>query len=239
MTKPAKFRLALALLALAGVAATIQLGNWQSGRAREKAQQQARLEEALAAAPVPIDPDVRNVAGLAHRPVEVSGVFIEDRTILLDNRLRDGAAGYEVVTPLAISAKTAILVNRGWTRAALDRNILPVISTPAGTVTLSGIAQPVEARYVELSEHTVSGRVWQNLNFDLYKARSGLDLLPLVIQQRSPLADGLDRRWPRPDARVDTHRAYALQWYTMAGAILIFYAVFHVRSRRARSQAQA
>jgi len=35
--------------------------------------------------------------------------------------------------------------------------------------------------------------------------------------------DGLVRVWERPDAGVNTHRAYALQWYVMGLMIAVLY----------------
>ena len=43
-----------------------------------------------------------------------------------------------------------------------------------------------------------------------------LMIQPIVVLQTSAAGDGLVREWPKPDAGVNTHRAYALQWYVMA-----------------------
>jgi cytochrome oxidase assembly protein ShyY1 len=37
-----------------------------------------------------------------------------------------------------------------------------------------------------------------------------------VIEQHSGLDDGLVRDWSRPDAGVEKHESYALQWYSLA-----------------------
>jgi surfeit locus 1 family protein len=43
-----------------------------------------------------------------------------------------------------------------------------------------------------------------------------LAMQPVVVLQTGKAPDGLVRDWPKPDAGVNTHRAYALQWYVMA-----------------------
>jgi surfeit locus 1 family protein len=72
--------------------------------------------------------------------------------------------------------------------------------------------------------------VRQGIEIPRVANRAGLRLQPVVLQQQgkamflhgsaqpaeSAFEDGLARDWPRDDARVDTHRAYALQWYVMA-----------------------
>jgi cytochrome oxidase assembly protein ShyY1 len=48
-------------------------------------------------------------------------------------------------------------------------------------------------------------------------------LQPIVVQQTSDADDGLARDWPRPDAGVDKHRIYALQWYSFAALAAVLY----------------
>lgn len=235
MASTSRSWLLLMLLAVIGVVVTILLGNWQMGRARDKASQQARLEEAWRKPPATLESGIGHPEALNYKAVEVRGRFLAAHTIFLDNRLRSGVSGYEVVTPIALPGAKAVLVNRGWLRASPDKSVLPAVPASPEDVRLTGMALPVSTRFVELSEHTVAGRIWQNLDFNRYRAETGLDLLPLVIQQHSPADDGLERNWPRPDLRIDTHRAYAMQWYTMAAAITLFYAIFHVRRKRNRT----
>jgi surfeit locus 1 family protein len=62
-------------------------------------------------------------------------------------------------------------------------------------------------------------------------------LQPVIVQQHNDLGDGLVRNWPRPDARIDVHRAYALQWFAMSAAIVILYLVLYVRRRKTPQRA--
>ncbi len=58
-----------------------------------------------------------------------------------------------------------------------------------------------------------------------------IPLQPVVIQQESPLDDGLAREWDPPNLGVDMHYGYAFQWLALAVTILVFYLVTHVRRR--------
>ena len=87
-------------------------------------------------------------------------------------------------------------------------------------------------RYLELSAQTVMGAVWQNLDLERYAAAYGVRLQPLVVEQHNDLGDGLVREWIRADTGVNTHRAYALQWFVMSGAIAILYVAYRVRESR-------
>jgi cytochrome oxidase assembly protein ShyY1 len=50
-----------------------------------------------------------------------------------------------------------------------------------------------------------------------------------VIQQCSDDGDGLRRDWPRPDFGIDVHRAYAVQWYALAGLAAVLGIVLSFR----------
>jgi surfeit locus 1 family protein len=222
---------------VAGVVLTAYLGSWQLDRAAVKQALQARAELAERESPVHIPLAPVAPRSLDYRRVEAQGTFQPEMTILLDNRMRDGVVGYEVITPLRLGPQMHVLVNRGWVRAEPTRDRLPAVPTPVGVVQVEGLALPPLQRFLELSSQTVNGNVWQNLDVQRYAQRYALTLQPVMVQQRNDLGDGLVRAWPRPDARVDVHRAYALQWFTMSGAIAILYLVLYVRRRKTPQRA--
>lgn len=211
-------------LAAAVLAAGIALGNWQARRAEAKLALAATLERqlkapALALGAARVDPEA-----LVRKHVAASGRFIAARTVFLDNRNRGGKPGYEVVTPLALSPAMAVLVQRGW----VERSQRQTVRTPEGVVAVDGIALARLPRALAVSTEA-SGQVRQNLEVEDYAKEIGIALQPVVIQQRSELGDGLARDWPRPDFGVDTHRAYALQWYSLAALAGVLGIVFSVR----------
>jgi len=226
-------RIVPTLAAVAGVILTAYLGSWQLDRAAYKRGMQARVDQAERAPAVRIPAQPADADAFAYRRAEGTGHFVPEATIFLDNRVRDGVVGYEVITPLRLNdSPLHVLVNRGWVRAPASRSELPQVRTPSDEVTVEGMALPPTTRYVELSDQTVSGSVWQNLKFEQYAQRFGLALQPLILQQRNELSDGLSRSWRRPDTGVDKHQAYALQWFVMSAVIAILYVVLNVRSKR-------
>ncbi|HBU28487.1 MAG: hypothetical protein A2X71_07520 [Thiobacillus sp. GWE1_62_9] len=212
---------------------TLSLGNWQSGRADSKRALQARYDAAVREAPIHVGSALLDRDSVLFRKLEVEGVFDDAHTILLDNRVLNGVAGYHVLTPLRIEGGAlALLVNRGWVATGRSREQVPVPPTPAGKVRLEGMAVDPHTRYVELAPTTPQGRVWQNLDFARYAATSGLNLQPVLLLQTSSLPDGLQRSWPRPDAGVDTHVSYAFQWYSLAATLAVLWLIMNVRRWR-------
>ncbi|KQM80304.1 SURF1 family protein [Xylophilus sp. Leaf220] len=130
--------------AVAGVAVTVSLGNWQLSRAAQKeaihdaiAQRRAeplldgrslaalpppeRTVPAAAAVPPAASPapsaDTAGAAAreaLVYRRIALRGTWLPQHTVYLDNRQMDGRPGFFVVTPLQIDPGVAVLVQRGW-----------------------------------------------------------------------------------------------------------------------------
>jgi surfeit locus 1 family protein len=213
--------------ALLGVALTVALGNWQTGRAEEKLALARSLADGSRQAVLAVPPRPVEARDFEFGRVSARGEYAPKHTILLDNKVLRGAVGYQVLTPLKISGgELYLLVNRGWVAAGPRRDQPPQIQTPAGTQTIEGVALVPSARIFELTANTEEGQIWQNLVLARFEKWSGLRLQPFVLQQESEAADGLARVWERPDTGMDKHRGYALQWYSLASLIVILY-VFH------------
>lgn len=164
-----------------------------------------------------------------NRRVAASGEFVPRHSVLLDNKLRHGRAGYEVVTPLRLASSTMhVLVNRGWVAASPRREELPRLLTPAGEVRIEGVALARLPRALSLGK-AQQGRLRQNVDIEQFAAETGIALLPIVLQQHAGPDDGLLRDWPRPDVGVDTHASYALQWYSLAALAVVLFVVLSFR----------
>ncbi len=212
---------------------TLWLGNWQSGRAETKRALQTRYDVAMREAPIHVGSTLLDRDSVLYRKLEVQGVFDAAHTIFLDNRVYKGVAGYHVLTPLIIEGGSlSILVNRGWVAVGPSRKQLPEPPTPSGKVRLEGMAIDPHSRYLELVQATPQGRVWQNLDFSRYAATTRLALQPVLLLQTSPLADGLQRDWPRPDTGVSMHVSYAIQWYSLATTLAVLWLLLNVKRHR-------
>jgi surfeit locus 1 family protein len=209
---------------------TMWLGNWQSGRAETKRALQARYDIAMREAPIHVGSTLLDRESVLYRKLEVRGVFDDGGTILLDNRVHEGVAGYHVLTPLRIDGgQLAVLVNRGWMPSGRSREQVTLPPTPRGEVKLEGMAADPHSRYFELSHAAPQGRVWQNLDFARYAASYGRALQPVLLLQTSQVADGLVRNWPRPDTGVSMHVSYAIQWYSLATTLAVLWLVLNLK----------
>lgn len=204
------------------------LGNWQARRAEEKRALGEAFDQALHSSPIALTPGAE-VAGLIHQHVAARGRFAAERTVLLDNKLRRGRPGYEVVTPLRLAGSDwHVLVDRGWIAAPALRTQLPEIRTPAGELEIDGVALDRLPHALETGV-APKGAVRQNVEIGAFAAETGIKLEPLVIEQHSESHDGLSRDWPRPDFGVEMHESYALQWYSFAALAIVLLIVLSMR----------
>jgi surfeit locus 1 family protein len=222
------------LAAAAGIALTLALANWQLGRAHEKEAAAARLAALAKDAPVALGAAEVGAQDVEWRQVSAHGRFDPRYGVLIDNRIRRGVAGYHVVMPLEVGKMSGgdsryVLVNRGWVAGNPDRARLPDIRTPEATVEVTGLAVIPGRRFLELAAGSTQGRVWQNLTLERYREAFPIRVQPVLIQQESPLDDGLAREWDPPSLGIDKHYGYAFQWLALAATILVFYLVTHVR----------
>ena len=120
-------------LTVAGCAAFISLGNWQTRRAQEKRALAAKVDAALNGPPLKLPPQPVAATDYALRRVVAQGEFVPEHTVFLDNKIHQGRVGYEVVTPLHLAdSPLHVLVDRGWVPAGASLVYEPETSTALG-----------------------------------------------------------------------------------------------------------
>jgi cytochrome oxidase assembly protein ShyY1 len=230
-----RFRAVPFAATVALVALGVALGNWQTRRAQEKTALQARLEQRANAPALVLDAAAQDPAAAEFRRVVVSGEFVPNWPLYLDNRPLDGRSGFVFLMPFKIAGSHKyVLVERGWLPRDPAGRAIPQTPTPAGTVTIEGIAVTRPARVMQLGAPPAlkPGAIVQNLEVGAFAAASGLDLQPFLIEQTGPGVPGdtLVRKWPAPATDVDRHRGYAFQWYALAAMAFVFFVITGFRS---------
>ncbi len=176
---------AMLLVAAIGIA----LGEWQRGRANQKDDLAATLNQRAmldpfvlrAGAPMPA------VDQLEFRRVIARGEFLADWPVYLDNRPYGGVPGFYVLMPFRIADNGPIvLVMRGWlARDARERTRLPPLQTPPGPITIEGMVRRHPGQVMQLGEPPPvrPGAIVQNLSPDDFAAASAMPVLNFIIAQ--------------------------------------------------------
>jgi surfeit locus 1 family protein len=229
----ASFRFTPALLptlaAIVAMALTAALGNWQLNRAAEKQRLQTEYETKASQPAVNYDSKNNSIESMRYRNVKVIGEFDPKAEIFLDNKFHNDLPGFHVITPLRLTDNTYVLINRGWVARGSDYRTIPTVNTPQGSVVIEGIAVPPSGKFLELSQQTIEGKVWQNLVLSRYMEKTQLSVAPLVIQQQNDTGDHFPRVRERPDTGIAKHQGYAFQWFALCLGIFITYIVVNTK----------
>jgi surfeit locus 1 family protein len=209
---------------IVAAAGTVRLGVWQLDRAAQKTRLEQAVNERARMPPLPAEQLARRpdaVEAQLHRTVVLTGRWMAQRTVALDNRPLHGRAGLIIVTPLELAPGDAVLVQRGWApRDPQDRTRLPVLYNPPGDVRIEGRIAPWPSHRLELAA-AEPGPIRQNLDAAQLAREAGVSLRPLsLLQLDGPGGrDVLVREWPVPAQDVWKHHGYALQWFALSALI--------------------
>lgn len=236
------------LLTLLGVGLTSALGVWQIHRADQKQQLHDTLLARQAMPPLhnlDLPCQVSTWVQQEQRSAVLTGRWLHEHTVLLDNRPMQGRPGFLVLTPLLLTPAPAapgcqtrlLLVQRGGVpRDLYDRTRVPVFAKPSGDVRVTVRLTFAPSKMLSLQQDPAPevGMLRQNVDLALLAKEWQQTLLPGSAQQLEPAqsADGviqgddLPRAWWQPQADVGKHHAYAAQWFLMAIVMLGLYVWF-------------
>lgn len=233
-----RFRLIPLLATLVISALGLCLGQWQTGRAKEKEEIALAMQKRGQLPALEISGQSALPADLAFRRITLSGEFVRAWPLYLDNRPLHGVAGFYVLMPFKISGSDQhVLVLRGWQpRNPAKRTQMARLETPSGPIRLEGLARSGLERVMQLGQPVpmTPGAILQNIDLADASRQTGLKTFDFVLQQTSDSSDGLLRDWPLPSAGADKHRAYAFQWYGLALMAVIFFGVTGIRRGKNR-----
>lgn len=221
----------LAVLALLPL--LLGLGFWQLQRAEEK---RALLAEQAARRAAP----VVGLIGLAaldepgFRRVRLVGEFDAAHSLLLDNRLRGGRVGVELLQPfLDRPSGRWVLVNRGWLPWP-QRATPPAFDTPVGELSLeASVYRPPGSAFLlgdgapgegwpRLVNAVDAPALWRELDRDGLAAELRLEPGPA-----SYVGD-----WPLVASGPEKHTGYAVQWFALAATLLGMYLYFGIKQAK-------
>ena len=200
---------------------TLRLGFWQLQRADEKAAMLSMYNARQQAQPQPFD-TIDHASDRQYLPVNLNFTRTNFPLLLLDNRVRMGKPGYEVLE-LVKSAQGLILVNRGWLATGLDRQQLPEVAALEERQ-LSGYLYQSPGKQIMLgpdnwpTDKPVA--VIQNGSPSAVANRLGIEIYPYQLRLNES-KQGLQAEWPVVNLRPAKHTGYAVQWFAMAFLLLV------------------
>jgi cytochrome oxidase assembly protein ShyY1 len=216
------------VLAVILSAACVIAGLWQGSRTRDILE----AERAALADPIPVL-DAATIEGFpassVGRPVTAAGEYADLPVLLIAQRELEGRPGDWVVAPFVVEG-TTVAVLRGW----VDAPTSPAITSPTGSVDLSGALQPFEEFYAEGVVRD-DGRLVAISRQEIERAW-GTPVLSLVLVQAGQVPPSQPAPLPVP-LTVQTadvpfplqNAAYTLQWFVFAAFVWVMWWLWVVR----------
>lgn len=214
----------------------LRLGAWQLERAEEKELIQLHSQQYKKQGYLVIN-DVTMIENIPeYQKLEMTGHFLKDKIMFLDNKPYNGVHGYHVITPFKItSTGNIILVNRGWVPMRVHREQLPEIETTDKQVTIKGTMK-IPSAFFTLGENINQNNQWpwriQWLQIENIQEQLGMDVLPFILLQDKDGKSALIRDWKIIVSPAEKNISYAVQWFGLASALLIIFIIVNTKKTK-------
>lgn len=211
------------------VVVMVNLALWQLRRLDERQQFNRIVSERLELAPVAYDPTLLPgsdptaalLEDLEWRQISVTGSYDPTAQVLIRDRSLDGAAGFNVVTPLRLADGRFLAVQRGW----VDATATAAPAPPAGTVELAGRLRLGQRKKHSWEKADPAEGVLDRLNrVDIARLDQQVDgdAVPMYLEvAASAPADPAVVLIPVPERSDGPHLSYAVQWFLFSAAAVI------------------
>lgn len=219
------------------VAAMVAAGFWQLRRLDDRRHRNDLIEarQELPAAPVEelLAPGVESedpaVDEVVHRSATAEGTYLDEATVVVENRTFNGASGGWVLTPLDLGDGRFVVVNRGFVGFNRDGRIVAP-PAPEGTVRVEGLVQASQERGRFGPRDAAEGTLSTLARVDLPRidAQVAGEVLPAYLQRLRSQPDeavaGPDEpqlvALERPELSDGPHLSYAGQWFIFTAIAL-------------------
>lgn len=216
----------------------VKLGWWQLQRADEKQRLQQNYAERSNQRlqwPLPQQQDVRGYQ------LTVTGRWLVNQSLLLDNQVVDGEVGYRYLVPLQINAdQPLLLVDLGFVAGSRDRQQLPPLPQLPQQSEVTGLLMQPQRNLLSdqlLPEVGQPTRI-QALNWAQLSELWQQPVADALLWLQQPQQLGYQRRWQPLNMGPEKHHGYAMQWFGLALAWIVVVAVLWRRRGNIEIEAQ-
>lgn len=233
----ARYEFSPPLWAVLAFAATfillLALGFWQIQRGESRAEIIAERTAAGKNSPVALA-SLRADAAL-HQRVMVTGRYLRDKQLLLDNQVWQGEPGYQVWTPLRTAEGQLVMVARGWVALGGDRAHPPNPAAPAGVQKIVGVLRHWPEPGIRLGKEVCPQGAWPRTavypEFPQVACNYEASVFDGLLLLDPDAEGGLPRDWKNLGMSPLRNYGYALQWFAMAAALCAIFIGVNTRKQ--------
>ncbi len=240
MSRHFNFEWRTALLVAILLPVMTSLGFWQLRRADENSElihmaEQRRQQQPVVLGQLPLAQLELDIAegNLVHwqlQQVSMQGQWL-DKGFLLENQTHEGRDGYYVIGVIQLKDSRYVLVNRGWIMAPALRSELPVVPAivPAAVEQGEIYVTPNVLRDEPVGAESGWPRRVGRLNVPGLARELDMKVLPVIVRLRDGSPSALTAQWPVVNITPEKNIAYAIQWFAMSIALVMFYLALSFR----------
>ncbi|WP_435249725.1 SURF1 family protein [Vibrio sp. nBUS_14] len=228
-----------AMLTVVSVGLLIKLGFWQLDRGNEKLQYEQQLLERSQQSPKDLELVISDwQRGNTQTQVDLTRQIWNGRKVnvtltgqsglvfLLDNQINQGVVGYVIYMLGNVQSQGVdkrILIDLGFVAASNDRRELPELGDIVLPSKISGrlYTRSINPLSQTLGlEETIPKRI-QNLNIEELSQYSNQEVMPFVFQPQNLDSWPYEFLWRPTAMKSEKHFGYSVQWFVMAGVLLL------------------
>lgn len=225
-----RFRFGFTLFWLTFFCLFCVLGVWQLHRYHYKKNLLQMYQTRLSATPMTLA-DALSSKDLTFQHVKLTGEYLNDQTMFVQNQFYNDQMGFEVLTPVRMPQDNKLLlVDRGWI-AKPEQQALPTISAVNGEIEITGHIKLLNEYQFILGDNilNITAKPIQMQKIDIAQIST------LTHESYYPFVLRLDMNAPNGFIRDATaitnvlperHMGYAIQWFVMAFVLMIAYFSF-------------
>jgi surfeit locus 1 family protein len=216
------------LLCLFFVGLLSMLGVWQLHRYQTKQALLTHYSERSVKVAKPFNEVVKKAADLQYQRVAISGNYVNNLTMLVQNKFYNGQPGYEVLTPVRIPGDDKLLlVDRGWVRQLLaKRTRIKERQQFTGDLKVINEYQFILGKNIPQPDATPL--VMQKIDIAEISRVTNAVYYPFVLRLDNAADTDFVRDWPSTIETLNPQRnlGYAVQWFLMALVLVIAFLSF-------------
>jgi cytochrome oxidase assembly protein ShyY1 len=208
---------AIMAFALVFLPVLLLLGFWQLDRAEQKRQLQQTIQARQADSPTDLSHAALDTLQDYTRVI-AQGEFDNQYIWLVDNRLRDGRVGFEVVQVFKLDHGPQVLVNRGWLPAPTSRTQMPNVPLHTGSTRLFAELYPVSQHPLLNAQGETPHwpRIITEVNTTVMGESIGQTLSAGILKLDDASPAALQTGWQPINMTAARHTGYAVQWFALA-----------------------
>ena len=193
------------------------LGTWQLYRLQWKQDLINQISEGLKSTPIRYS---KNIV-VNYQRVSLEGEYNFKNQIYLYSLNEKGQPGFDVITPFETKDKENVLVNRGWIKKELKKNL----KIDSSSSMIKGLLREKSRKNIFTPKNDPKKNIWFSINLNEIQKITGKKFNDYIVYLEDETI-----KMPKPKKITidlpNNHLKYAITWYSISISILFYFLYF-------------